>query len=142
MAIFVIKLTSKKNNTVSYYRKMVNKTKMVDGVKMSYLEFETTDDITKAEKFSDQYVAEDYVYSKMVEYQPEWTDSFVVDIHRLPTRREMISLDMKPLCKMVSLVRNYQYATQKGKTAIRKKLFNDELVEACCESLTKISLLK
>lgn len=142
MAIFVIKLVSKENNSINYYRKMVQKAKMVDGIKMWYWDFELTDDINKAEKFGDQEFAEQHIYANIAENQPAWANRFIIGVDRLPTRREMISLDLQPLNKMLGLVRGYNSASLKGKALIRKKLFNDELVGACSESIRQINLLK
>ena len=142
MARYTVKFTSKKDGSVKYYKSMNTHIKYVDGVRMQYWDFELTDDIHKADTYMGADFAYDYVSEKVETFQPEWAKGFIMEAVRIPTRREEVSISISPISKMVSLVKNYNKASTKGKSSIRKQLFNEEFIGKCVESLKQINTLK
>lgn len=142
MARYTVKFTSKKDGSVKYYKGMDTHVKYVDGVRMQYWDFELTDDIHKAYTCVEAVLAYDYVSEKVETFQPEWAKGFIMEAVRVPTRREEVSISISPIAKMVSLVKNYNKANTKGKSNIRKQLFNEEFIGKCVESLKQINTLK
>ena len=142
MARYTVKFTSKKDGSVKYYKSMATHAKYVDGVRMQYWDFELTDDIHKADTYVEAVLAYDYVSEKVETFQPEWAKGFIMEAVRVPTRREEVSISISPIAKMVSLVKNYNKANTKGKSNIRKQLFNEEFIGKCVESLKQINTLK
>lgn len=142
MTRYTVKFTSKKDGSVKYYKSMNAHAKYVDGVRMQYWDFELTDDIHKAYTYVDADFAYDFVSDKVETFQPEWAKGFIMEAVRIPTRREEVSISISPIAKMVSLVKNYNKANTKGKSNIRKQLFNEEFIGKCVESLKQINTLK
>ena len=142
MAKYTVKFTSKKDGSVKYYKSMDAHVKYIDGVRMQYWDFELTDDIHKAYTYVEADFAYDYVSEKVETFQPEWAKGFIMEAVRIPTRREEVSISISPIAKMVSLVKNYNKASTKGKSSIRKQLFNEEFISKCVESLKQINALK
>ncbi len=142
MARYAVKFTSKKDGSAKYYKTMNTHVKYVDGVRMQYWDFELTDDIHKAYTYVEADFAYDYVSQKVETFQPEWAKGFIMEAVRIPTRREEASITISPIAKMVSLVKNYNKASAKGKRSIRKQLFNEEFIDKCVESLKQINKFK
>lgn len=142
MARYTVKFTSKKDGSVKYYKSMNTHVKYIDGVRMQYWDFELTDDIHKAYTYVEALLAYDYVSEKVNTFQPEWAKGFIMETVRIPTRREEVSISISPIARMVSLVKNYNKANTKGKSNIRKQLFNEEFIGKCIESLKQINTLK
>ena len=142
MAKYAVKFTSKKDGSVKYYKSMDTHVKYLDGVRMQYWDFELTEDIHKAYTYMDADFAYDYVSEQVETFQPEWAKGFIMEAVRIPTRREEVSISISPIAKMVSLVKNYNKANTKGKSNIRKQLFNEEFIGKCIESLKQINMLK
>lgn len=140
-AKYTIKFTNKKTGEVSYYRTFHSSSSVINGVKCSYTEYDLTSNIEAAFLF-DSAISAHCCIGTIKTNQPGWCDNFTIEPHRIPGRREQIALDMSPLKVMVSLVRGYHNASIKGKMAIRKKLFQRELIEACLASLDDINKLK
>ena len=142
MARYAVKFTSKKDGSVKYYKTMNTHAKYVDGVRMQYWDFELTDDIHKAYTYVEADFAYDYVSQKVETFQPEWAKGFIMEAVRIPTIREEASISISPIAKMVSLVKNYNKASAKGKSNIRKQLFNEEFIDKCVVSLKQIKKFK
>jgi len=142
MTRYTVKFTSKKDGSVKYYKSMDTHAKYIDGVRMQYWDFELTDDIHKAYTYVEADFAYDCVSEKVETFQPEWAKDFIIEAVRIPTRREEVSVSISPIAKMVSLVKNYNKANTKGKSSIRKQLFNEEFIGKCVESLKQINALK
>lgn len=142
MEKFVIKFTDKESGKVSYYRKANLKEKVVDGVMYHFYEYELTDGIEKANTFYSEEEATYFINNIVRGNQPLWVSGFHITVHRLPTKRERIALDMTPLKKIVSYANGYKKASAKGRAELRKKMFDEKLIMACKESLEKINKLK
>lgn len=138
---YTIKFTDKITGEVSYYHTLHLKSSVINGVKCSYTKYDLTSDIEEARQF-DSPITAHYTIGTIKSNQPGWCDNFDIEPCGIPTRREEIALDMSPLRTMVSLVKGYSNASVKGKMAIRKKLFQKELIEACLASLDNINKLK
>lgn len=138
---YVIKFVNKNNGDVSYYRKTIMREKLVNGIMYRFNEYELTDSIEKANVIYSEDGALHIIAHIFVD-QPVWANGFYITSHRLPTRREQISLDMTPLKKIVAYANGYKKASAKGRAALRKKMFDEEFIMACKESLEKINKLK
>ena len=142
MEKYVIKFVSKENGNISYLRNVNTKRKMLSGIMCQFYEYELTDSIEKARIFSYEDDVVRFINDSICENQPVWANGFYITSHRLPTRREQISLDMTPLKKIVAYANGYKKASAKGRAALRKKMFDEEFIMACKESLDKINKLK
>lgn len=138
---YIIKFTDKKTGETGFYRTFHTKNDVINGVRCTYTEYELTD-ITEKALMYDSPVYANSMIDTIKSYQPEWCKQFDIEVHRLPTRREQITLDMSPLKMMIQLVGGYKKANMSGKAKIRKKLFDKELVEACLNALEDINSLK
>lgn len=142
MSKYVLKFVNRKTSEAKYYRSTEIINKLINGAMCQLREFMLTDDIEKAFVFGSSEDAMFKVDTVISHYQPVWANQFFITSQRLPTRREQIALDMTPLKMMVKLVKSYNGASINGKCEIRKKLFNDKLIEACLNSLDNINKLK
>lgn len=142
MEKFVIKFTDKESGKVSYYRKTIMREKLIGGVMYHFNEYELTDSIEKANVIYSEDSALYIINAYISVDQPLWADGFHITVHRLPTKRERIALDMTPLKKIVSYANGYKKASAKGRAALRKKMFDENFIMACKESLEKINKLK
>lgn len=143
MEKFVIKFISRENNNiVSYLDGVGVKRKMIEGIMCQFYEYELTDNINKARVFYSEGDAILFINDNICANQPVWANKFYITAHRLPTRREQIGLDMTPLKKIVAYANGYKKASAKGRAALRKKMFDEEFIMACKESLDKINKLK
>lgn len=142
MEKFVIKFTDKKSGKVSYYRKTIMREKLINGIMYHFNEYELTDSIEKANVIYSEDSALHIINAYISVDQPGWADGFHITVHRLPTKRERIALDMTPLKKIVSYANGYKKASAKGRAELRKKMFDEKLIMACKESLEKINKLK
>lgn len=142
MEKFVIKFTDKESGKVSYYRKADIKYKMLYGIRCQFYDYELTDDINKARVYYSECETVSMINDNICFNQPVWANKFNITTHRLPTKREQISLDMTPLKKIVAYANGYKKASAKGRAALRKKMFDEEFIMTCKESLDKINKLK
>lgn len=142
MEKFVIKFTDKESGKVSYYRKADIKYKMLYGIRCQFYDYELTDDINKARVYYSECETVSMINDNICLNQPVWASKFYITTHRLPTKREQISLDMTPLKKIVAYANGYKKASAKGRAELRKKMFDEKFIMACKESLDKINKLK
>ena len=142
MSTFIIKLTKKEGGSVKYYRHSTTKDKLVDGILMTYTDYEFTDNELEARQF---YTSEDAfsAINVMRRVQPFLASTVYAEVVRKMTDKELISLNTRPFLHILSLIRGYKEANEEGKTKIREKLFdNDELYNACDYALEQLNKFK
>ena len=138
---FYIKIVDK-NGVDLYYRLGRDKQELIDGVLMTYTEFEFTEDINRADYYFDEHAANDKI-RRMSELRPKWVEEFKPTVYRKMGNKEFIAVNTRPLATLLKAIKGYQVASPSGKKNIIEKVFNDNtLFNACIYSLNELNKLK
>lgn len=127
--------------TIFYYMRRFTKRDTINGVLMSYMEYELTEDINKACEFADSYVA-DIIIDEMKMQRPRWFEQFDVKLYQIVYSNQ-IYVNTRPFALILHLLKGYKNASEESKKRIEEKLFNnDKLYNACEFAINELIRLK
>ena len=127
--------------TIFYYMRRFTKRDTINGVLMSYMEYELTEDIKKACEFADSYTA-DIIIDEMKMQRPRWFEQFDVKLYQIVYSNQ-IYVNTRPFALILHLLKAYKNASEESRKRIEEKLFNnDKLYNACEFALNELIRLK
>lgn len=138
---YFIELIDEEGTTL-YYKREVNKQELINGVLMTYTEYELTENIKEAREFHYEHDAKSCL-TLMMTNRPAWMEQFDYRVYRMMGNKEFITVNTRPFANILRLLKGYRLTNEEGRKRIEEKLFNnDELYNACEYALNELNKLK